>query len=194
MKKKSPEKTFSVQFATQKLREEELEEDLGGSATSAGEAYLPGLDVPKKKYVGPYQKKIKKEVKDVEPKLAAGKAKNYVKDTWGWKDAPKIPNRPSKGGFIYKDLWNENSLNESYSSFKKQTKIRDESQQFNEAIKLVRKKIDEVNKILEYSKRLKEEFPYQNSGMYEAKSHTKKSIEKLKTKIAEAYKQIKKLS
>ena len=30
--------------------------------------------------------------------------------------------------------------------------------------------------------------------MHEAKSHTKKTIEKLKTKIAEAYKQIKKLS
>jgi len=178
MKKKSPEKTFSVQFATQKLREEELEEDLGGSTTSASQAYLPGLDVPKKKYAGPYQKKVKKESKDIT----------------GWKNAPKIPNRPTKGGFIYKDLWKEGSLNESYSSFKKQTKTRNESQQFHEAIKLVRKKIDEVNKILEYSKRLKEEFPYQNSGMHEAKSHTKKTIEKLKTKIAEAYKQIKKLS
>ncbi len=45
-----------------------------------------------------FKKKAKKEVKDVEPKLAAGKAKIYMKDKWGWKDAPSIPNRPSKGG------------------------------------------------------------------------------------------------
>ena len=42
---------------------------------------------------------------DVEPKLAAGKAKVYMKNKWGWKDAPSIPNRPSKGGFQYKQLF-----------------------------------------------------------------------------------------
>ena len=50
--------------------------------------------------------------KDVEPKLAAGKAKVYMKDKWGWKDAPSIPNRPSKGGFIYKQLY-EGEINEN---------------------------------------------------------------------------------
>jgi hypothetical protein len=45
--------------------------------------------------------------KDVEPKLAAGKAKVYMKDKWDWKEAPSIPNRPSKGGFIYKQLFQE---------------------------------------------------------------------------------------
>jgi len=53
------------------------------------------------------KKKAKQEVKDVEPKYAAGKAKIYMKDKWGWKDAPSIPNRPSKGGFIYKQLFEE---------------------------------------------------------------------------------------
>jgi len=191
-----------------------LKEDFG-TATSTGasftagtgEQYAPGLDVPKKKYAGPYTKKTKKESKDysqryqgtqttvqekktkdpkdVEPKLVAGKAKNYVKDKWGWTAAPKIPNRPTKGGFIYKELF------ENYNRFKKETKTRDENQQYNEAIKLVRKKLDEANKILDYSARLKEEFP--NGPYYEAKSHTKKSIEKLKTKVAEAYKKIKSL-
>lgn len=141
-----------------------------------------------KKYQGP---EYKAEVKDKEPKLAAGKAKNYVKDKWGWTDAPSIPNRPSKGGFVYKDLWGE--INENYSKFKKETKLRDESQQYHEAIKLVRKKMEEVNKILEYSARLKEEFPYQNSGIHETKGQTKKAIDKIKIKVAEAYKKIKNL-
>jgi len=199
-----------------------LKEDGGGSATGTGasfssgtgEQYAPGLDVPKKKYAAPYAKKSKKESKDysqryqgtqttvqekktkdqkdVEPKLAAGKAKNYVKDKWGWKEAPSIPNRPTKGGFIYKDLWEGKMINENYSRFKKETRTRDENQQYHEAIKLVRKKLAEANKVLEYSSRLKEEFP--NGPYYEAKSHTKKSIDKLKKQVAEAYKKIKNLS
>ena len=182
------------------------------SVTSGGDAYLPGLDVSKKKYAGPYVKKESKDFaqkyqgtqttvrekknkdkKDVEPKLAAGQAKNYLKSKWGWTPAPSVKNRPSKGGFIYKDLW-ESELNEAftYNKFRKETKTRDENQQYHEAVKLLRKKLAEVNKILEYSERLKEEFP--NGPYYEAKSHTKKSIEKLKSQVIEAYKKIKKLN
>lgn len=192
-----------------------IKEDFGtatstGPSFSAGtgEQYAPGLNVPKKKYPAPYKKnysqkyqgpqttvKEKKNTdpKDVEPKLVLGKAKNYAKDKMGWTAAPSIKNRPSKGGFIYKDLW-ENNLNEAftYNKFRKETKTRDENQQYHEAVKLLRKKLAEVNKILEYSKRLKEEFP--NGPYYEAKSHTKKSIEKLKSQVVEAYKKIKNLN
>ena len=95
-------KTFNNQFATQKLRQEM-------SVTGTGASFTPGTGeqagpVATKKIV---KKKLKPEVKDVEPKLAAGKAKVYMKDKWGWKDAPSIPNRPSKGGFIYKQLFEE---------------------------------------------------------------------------------------
>jgi hypothetical protein len=186
-------KSVSVQFLSQKLlSEDSLEEEsvtgTGGIPGDGNDAYLPGLDNPKKKYAAPYaNKKVKKESTDKEPKLAAGKSKGYKTGVRDWKDAPKIPNRPTKGGFIYKELF------ENYNRFKKETKTRDENQQYNEAIKLVRKKLAEVNKVLEYSSRLKEEFPYQNSGMHEVKSHTKKSIEKLKTQVAEAYKKIKNL-
>ena len=95
-------KSFNNQFATQRLREE-------GSVTGTGATFTPGTGeqagpVATKKIV---KKKLKPEVKDVEPKLAAGKAKIYMKDKWGWKDAPSIPNRPSKGGFIYKQLFEE---------------------------------------------------------------------------------------
>jgi hypothetical protein len=112
----------------------------------------------------------------------------------GWTAAPSKKNRPSKGGFIYKDLWAEDQeLNENYSRFRKETKTRSEAQQYHEAIKAAHKKIDEANKILEYSQRLKEEFPYQNTGMHETKSITKKAIDKLKQKVADSYKKIKKL-
>jgi hypothetical protein len=78
------------------------------SATGAGANFVPGTG---EQYATPKAfKKVKKEEKDVEPKLAAGKAKVYMKDKWGWKEAPSIPNRPSKGGFIYKQLFE--ALNE----------------------------------------------------------------------------------
>lgn len=93
---------FNNQFATQKLRQET-------SMTGTGATFTPGTGeqtAPRatKKVV---RKKLTPEEKDVEPKLAAGKAKVYMKNKWGWKDAPSIPNRPSKGGFIYKQLFEE---------------------------------------------------------------------------------------
>lgn len=91
-------KPFNNQFATQKLRQETSMTNVGGATFTpgTGEQTAP---------IATVKKKPKKEVKDVEPKLAAGKAKIYMKDKWGWKEAPSIPNRPSKGGFIYKQLF-----------------------------------------------------------------------------------------
>lgn len=93
-------KQFNNQFATQKLRQEMSVTNAGGATFTPG----TGEQMATNKA---FKKKPKKEVKDVEPKLAAGKAKIYMKDKWGWKEAPSIPNRPSKGGFIYKQLFEE---------------------------------------------------------------------------------------
>lgn len=90
---------FNNQFATQKLRQEM-------SVTSAGATFTPGTGEQMASNKA-FKKKTKKEVKDVEPKYAAGKAKIYPKEKWGWKEAPSVPNRPSKGGFIYKQLFEE---------------------------------------------------------------------------------------
>jgi hypothetical protein len=103
---------FNNQFATQKLRQEM-------SVTGTGATFTPGTGeqtAPRatKKVV---KKKLTPEEKDVEPKLAAGKAKVYMKNKWGWKDAPSVPNRPSKGGFIYKQLFEE------LSNFVKENKL-----------------------------------------------------------------------
>ncbi len=79
------------------------------SVTGTGATMTPGTG---EQYATPKAFKKKNEEKDVEPKLAAGKAKIYMKDKWGWKDAPSIPNRPSKGGFIYKQLFESEQINE----------------------------------------------------------------------------------
>lgn len=82
MKKlKANPKDFNNQFATLRLREE-IEED---SVTGSGEGYLPGLDVPEKKYKGLGEGDGYEEVK--------GFRAGHTKD---------------KGGFLYKDLWGVN--------------------------------------------------------------------------------------
>jgi hypothetical protein len=123
------------------------------------------------------------EVKDVEPKLAAGKIKkDYAVTHFGFEEAPSIPNRPSKGGFQYKDLW---GLNESYSRFKKETSTRSNTQQYHEGIKLVRKELGKVNTIMEYLKKLKESL--NDDGELRESRHTLKALEQLKERIKSVY-------
>ena len=171
-------KKFNNQFATQRLRETSATSGPGTATFTpgAGEQTAPRAT---KKAV---RKKLKEEEKDVEPKLAAGEAENYVKDHWGWEEAPSIPNRPSKGGFIYKQLY------ENYSRFRNETKTRTKEQQFHTAVRLAEKKILEANKILEYTAQLKGELNEVRVG-----KHTQKLMERITKGIAEAYGKMKKL-
>ena len=260
---------FNNQFATQKLRQET-------SMTGTGATFTPGTGeqtAPRatKKVV---RKKLKPEAKDVEPKYAAGVAKNYVKDKWGWQDAPSVPNRPSKGGFIYKQLFEELSytafnhyrsilkdaygdlvrgndpnakvvsaaydsldikdnpestskldsardvivnsklvaqqkntylqaidkikeylgqepINESYSKFKTETKTRGKSDQFHQAIREVRKKVQEINRLFEYVSRLKSELSEGEGGL-KYKVHTEKALQKIKEMVSALNQNVKK--
>jgi hypothetical protein len=88
---------FNNQFATQKLRQEM-------SMTGTGATFTPGTGeqtAPRatKKVV---RKKVKKESKAIPS---------------DWTDAESIPNRPTKGGFIYKQLFEE------LSKFVKENKV-----------------------------------------------------------------------
>ena len=174
-------KPFNNQFATQKLRQET-------SMTGTGATFTPGTGEQMATNKA-FKKKTKKEVKDVEPKYAAGVAKNYVKDKWGWKDAPSIPNRPSKGGYIYKQLFEE--LNESYSKFKNETKTRGKSDQFHQAVRQVRQKVQEINRLFEYVSRLKSELSEGEGGL-KYKVHTEKALAKIKELVASLNQNIKK--
>jgi hypothetical protein len=292
---------FNNQFATQKLRQET-------SVTGTGAGMTPSTvnnPVTQDWYTTKNKKKAKKEVKDVEPKLAAGKAKIYMKDKWGWKDAPSIPNRPSKGGFIYKQLFEElsnaisegnvpeniakfakrkgatsivntiakwtekagkkitggtaigknydtliidlgyqdsaiyvdlddktikvydqpvksyndfisaleskdipepeeqdddedsydwftnSNINESYSKFKTETKTRGKSDQFHQAVREVRRKVQEINRLFEYVSRLKSELSEGEGGL-KYKMHTEKALAKIKEMVSELNQNIKK--
>ena len=240
-------KKFNNQFATQKLRQETSATNFGGATFTPG----TGEQMATNKA---FKKKEKKEVKDVEPKYAAGKAKIYMKDKWGWKDAPSIPNRPSKGGFIYKQLYEELSqfvkenepveevfskadyekakvilsklkdtnsklynaiivfasdvyphdldkelgadiqaagLNENYSRFKTETKTRNKPDQFHQAVRAVKKKVQEINRLFEYVSRLKEELSEGQDGL-KYKMHTEKALAKIKDMVNELNKNIKK--
>ena len=286
---------FNNQFATQKLRQEMSVTGTGATFTpGAGEQTAPRAT---KKVV---KKKLTPEERDVEPKLAAGKAKVYAKDKWGWEDAPSIPNRASKGGFIYKQLFEElssfvkenklniknigdfnyysskvreairqmrdenseqlykaleslrfqtdlmstvnilddlkvkienhpkvdritkidalkaiedirseyepeeqdddedsydwftnNNINESYSKFKTETKTRGKSDQFHQAVREVRKKVQEINRLFEYVSRLKTELSEGEGGL-KYKMHTEKALAKIKEMVSELNQNIKK--
>jgi hypothetical protein len=299
-------KQFNNQFATQKLRQETTATNFGGATFTPGTGEQSGPVATKKVF----KKKVKTEEKDVEPKLAAGKAKIYMKNKWGWKDAPSIPNRPSKGGFIYKQLFEELSkfvnemkepleiddrvkvtygnqfygetgtitdihrgfvtvemdsdgneysmhssdvqkidddtvdeilthadeekarrildkikdkssklynsllyimsdiyphnldqelgadiqaagLNENYSKFKTETKTRNKPDQFHQAVRAVKKKVQEINRLFEYVSRLKEELSEGQDGL-KYKMHTEKALAKIKDMVNELNKSIKK--
>jgi hypothetical protein len=279
---------FNNQFATQRLREE-------GSVTSPGATFTPGpgeQSAPAKAF----KKKVKKEEKDVEPKLAAGKAKIYMKDKWGWEEAPSIPNRPSKGGFIYKQLFEELSkfvnetdhndpilmamrakkdapkpqakkanpnqvkinmllkkkaeierdmeqeaepeggpiadrygdmlnkidkaisklkgqgewgpetnpymdkgeierraamMKEGYTQFRNETKMRSKPEQFHQAVRKVKQRVQEINRLFEYVSRLKSELSEGEGGL-KYKTHTEKALARIKEMVSELNQNIKK--
>ena len=137
------------QDKTSEIRKKMDEE---GSVTGEGEAYLPGLDVPEKKYKGPEE----------------GKERGTGK------------------GFIFKDLWEE--LNENYSKFRNETRTKTNEQQFHAAVRLAEKKINEANRILEYTAQLKSEL-----SVIKENKNTQKLMERITRGIAEAYGKIKKI-
>lgn len=105
-------KEFNNQFATQKLRTE-MSTTTGpvpGSATITPPGGSTDFYTTKKK-----KKKVEEDQEDVEPKLAAGEAENYVKDHWGWTEAPSKPNRKDKG-ISYIKVFEGEELSESLDS------------------------------------------------------------------------------
>jgi hypothetical protein len=122
-------------------------------------------------------------------KKAKGTADNYLTSKMGWKNAPSIPNRKSKV-IDYKQLFQE-ELNENYNRFRNETKTRSKSEQYHKAILEVKKRTNELNKLLEYAVRLKEEI----NQVDEIKSsrHTLNALDKVTETIKEVYIKAKKL-
>jgi hypothetical protein len=178
----------------------------------------------------------------VATKYAFGKRKNKGTSS-DWKEAPSIPNRPSKA-MDYKELWeeeqlqevsgfksgkefiniklqkypkalskvnnlinmigennftmdmaewifdffnnasfespiNEESLLEGYAQFRNETKMRSKPDQFHQAVKQVKKKVNEINRLFEYMDRLKTELSEGESEL-KYKKYTENALSQIK--------------
>jgi hypothetical protein len=90
-----------------------------------------------------------------------------------------------------KALMAKELTNENYNRFRNETKTRSKSEQYHKAILEVKKRTNELNKLLEYAVRLKEEL----NQVDEIKSsrHTLNALDKVTETIKEVYIKAKKL-
>lgn len=89
------------------------------------------------------------------------------------------------------DFIQRRGLDESYSKFKNETKTRGRSDQFHQAVRQVKKKVLEINKMYEYVSRLKGELSEGGEGILKYKMHTEKALYQIKEMVSELNKKIK---
>jgi hypothetical protein len=159
---------------------------VGASFTAGGDFTATPNTFYKRKNKGtPKDWKQSKIQNEDAPILAGGKIKhNYAVEKFGFTNAPSIPNRASKA-IEYKELWQE-----SYAHFRNETKTRTKPEQFHQAVKAVKKKVHEINKLMEYVDRLKCELNENNSLKY--KKHTENAIAQIKEHVAQLHNKVKK--
>lgn len=167
----------------------------GGSTTGGGvtngATFTPGNG---EQYAMGSKKISRKKLGEDAPRLAGGKKANistYTQD--GFTKAPSAEQAAkSIKGVEVKDLWGKKALEENYYSFRNETKTRGKSEQFHEAVKIINKKLDEVNRLLEFTGTLKTELS-EGEDNFEVKTNTKKSMDKVRGKVVEAYQKLKQL-
>lgn len=77
---------------------------------------------------------------------------------------------------------NKLSLAESYSRFKNETKTRSKADQYHQAIREVKKRVEEIHKVFEYVNRLKEELNEDGDGL-KYKKHTEAAVSKIREMV-----------
>ena len=172
-------------MATKKDLKDVIDEmsSTGGGATmtaGTGEQYAPKV-------------RVKKEQKDVEPKLAAGKVKdNYAVSHFGFTPAPHIPNRKSKA-IDYKQIFEkEEPITENYSKFRNETGKHSAPEQLHKAVRSVKKKIEELNKLLDYTQQLRSEIT-ESTEDFKYMKHTERALEQITEMVKHTYIKTKKL-
>ncbi len=201
---------FNIQHHTQILREEYEEDDLDETSTTSGVGVYQRKDTAKdtyKKNKGErttggmvYKDMWEYEINEVYTRVDYEKALALLK---------KIENTNPKlydtllsivrGAAIdpypqsYSDLEDvvANSITENYSRFKNETKTRSKQDQFHQAIREVRKKVQDIDKVYEYVNRLKNDLNEENGGL-KYKKHTELAIQKIKEMVSELNMKIKK--
>lgn len=175
----------------------------GGGAGTAGANFTPG--------VGMQYTTKKKKVEEDAPTLAAGNAdiSTYTND--GFTKAKR--GKGKMKSIEIKDLWEDDGdtttyspedqvtaakaeieLTESrgYSQFRKETATRTKTQQMHEAAKMINKRLEEINRLLEYASQMKSELA-EGEVQFEYSHNTRSLFEKINTKVVETYTKLKKL-
>lgn len=84
-----------------------------------------------------------------------------------------------------KDLWAGESLTEArYSTFKKEVKTRTPQQQLHEGVKAIQRRLDEINRLVEFTARMKAELKENDEGVMYLE-RTRKSLNRINEKIQE---------
>lgn len=117
--------------------------------------------------------------------------KAFKKIPKDFKSAPSVPNRKSKA-IDYKKMFEveEEVINENYNRFRNSTKTRPKQDQFHQAVKEVKKKIAEANKLMEYVDRLKNELN-EGGDSLKYKKHTTNALSQIKESVVNLYKKVK---
>jgi hypothetical protein len=86
----------------------------------------------------------------------------------------------------------EKYIKENYSRFRNETKTRSGSEQYHQAVKLVRKKVQEIAKLHNYMERMQRELSETQDGL-KKKKYTEAAIQKIKAEVKELNNKIRKL-
>jgi hypothetical protein len=124
----------------------------------------------------------------------------------GWKLAPGMPKNSKM--LDYKELWKgkKSAMNESlidiikqellnevtYSKFKKDVKHRTKSEQLHKAIREVKRKLAEIDRIVEYTSRMKQELSEDEGGISYWKA-TQKNVSQISEMVNHLNNKIKNL-
>jgi len=73
----------------------------------------------------------------------------------------------------------EQPINEGYAQFRNETKTRTKPEQFHSAVKEVKKKVNEINRLFEYMNRLQSELSESEGGL-KYKKYTEKALQQIK--------------
>jgi tRNA(Ser,Leu) C12 N-acetylase TAN1 len=173
----------------------------GGSTTGGGvtngASFTPGTG---EQYAAG-TKKVRKSLGEDAPRLAGEPSKTDsqgTKNLSAYKSAgfTKAPSAEEAGKKLksidVEELWEEEPLNENYFRFRNETKTRSKPEQYHQAVKTITKKLDEVNRLLEFTGTLKTELS-EGEDAFEVKHNTKKAMDKVRGKVVEAYKKLKQL-
>jgi len=135
------------------------------------------------------------------PRLAGDPAKTNKKgaknlnaySSVGFTKAPSATEAGKKLKSIdVEDLWDEDPLYESraYTQFKKEAATRSKPDQLHQAAKMVQNKLDEIEKLLEFTSQMRNELSEGEANL-EYKHNTKKVFEKIHSKVVEVYTKVK---